>query len=517
VPGARLPGRVRRRRLLAAGLVAALVPASAHAAVTTKPQTSTATFDGLPAGVPVTAELVRNGLVIGTAPGLPLGTIFDVNAAPSACWAGFTPQILPGDVIRAGGQSMTVQDVTVGAPAAPVPGGNVVVSGSVPAGGTLAVTLPDQPAVAPIINGTNPFTATFATIVPSSSAQAAFTGGDGGTTIVTSTAGSAGPAGGCAAPFSPDAVTAVDGGHIIGGAPVINAANAGQPLILSGPTGQLDGTTIIASLSGVSSSSTVSGHTWSATFQPDQLALLPDGQIAAGVGASGATLGLLKDTTAPAQPTSSPPPGRYLNAPTVSLSSEPGARIRFTIDGSTPTAASPTYTAPIRVGSSSTIRAFATDAVGNAGPVAALAYELGPGAGSAGTTPGGSNNSNNTGTKPGTGKPATARITVLKVSKRLSLAKLRKQGLGVGVQLSQATGAVRFMVYRSTRRRGKRVYRLVASVVRSPSAPRYRARLDARSLGLVSVGLYRLKVVPGITRTTLDSGAARTIFLRVVR
>jgi Chitobiase/beta-hexosaminidase C-terminal domain len=508
VPGARLPSRVRRRRLLAAGVLAALIPASAQAAVTVTPATSSARFDGLPAGVPVTAELVRNGLVIGSAPGIPFGSTLDVNALPGACWAGFTPQILPGDIIRADGQSTTVQDVSVDAPVAD-PSGNAVVGGIAPDTGSLTVSL--QGVSQTLTSGLNPFSVTFAGTTATGSAQAAFTGGDGGTTIVTSPAGSPSPPVGCP-PFNPDAVTTVDSGHLIGGAPVINAANAQQPITISGPTGQGVGP-LDASLGGVPGSGAASGHTWSATFQPDQIAAMPDGQISAGVGASGATLGVLKDTTPPVSPTSSPPPGRYLNAPTVSLSSEPGARIHFTVDGSTPTAASPTYTAPVRVGSSSTIRAFATDSVGNAGPLAALAYQLG----SASTNPGTSNDPTNPGTKPGSAKPSAARITVLKISKRLSLRKLRKDGLGVGVQLGQGTGAVRFMVYRSTKRKNKRVYRLVASVVRSPSAPRYRTRLNARSLGLVSVGLYRLKVVPGNTRTTLDSGAARTIFLRVGR
>jgi hypothetical protein len=73
------------------------------------------------------------------------------------------------------------------------------------------------------------------------------------------------------------------------------------------------------------------------------------------------------------------------------------------------------------------------------------------------------------------------------------------------------------MMYRRATRKHRTVYRLVASVVRSPTSSRYRARLDARALGLVRTGVYRLRIVPGLTRTTLDADAARTIFLRVVR
>jgi plastocyanin len=82
------------------------------------------------------------------------------------------------------------------------------------------------------------------------------------------------------------------------------------------------------------------------------------------------------DTTAPPAPTASPPPGRYATAQDVALSGESGAVIRYTTDGTTPTASSTRYTAPIRVAATTTIRAIAVDAAGNQSPVAQLAYTI---------------------------------------------------------------------------------------------------------------------------------------------
>jgi len=81
------------------------------------------------------------------------------------------------------------------------------------------------------------------------------------------------------------------------------------------------------------------------------------------------------DTTPPPPPQASPAAGTYDGAQNVALSSEAGATIRYTLDGSTPTPTSTLYTGPIRVASSLTI-AIAIDAAANRSDVAAHAYTI---------------------------------------------------------------------------------------------------------------------------------------------
>jgi hypothetical protein len=62
-------------------------------------------------------------------------------------------------------------------------------------------------------------------------------------------------------------------------------------------------------------------------------------------------------------PTLSVAPGTYTTKKTLTLwDSTPGAVMHFTIDGSAPTAASPTYTGPIAIATTTTVKAFATAA-----------------------------------------------------------------------------------------------------------------------------------------------------------
>ncbi|WP_208712298.1 chitobiase/beta-hexosaminidase C-terminal domain-containing protein [Sinomonas sp. R1AF57] len=82
------------------------------------------------------------------------------------------------------------------------------------------------------------------------------------------------------------------------------------------------------------------------------------------------------DTTAPVI-TATPPGGAYPSGQTVTLSSnEPSTTIRYTTDGSTPTATSPTYTSPIPIGSGLTLKYFGKDAAGNSSAVATQTYTL---------------------------------------------------------------------------------------------------------------------------------------------
>ena len=85
---------------------------------------------------------------------------------------------------------------------------------------------------------------------------------------------------------------------------------------------------------------------------------------------------LTKDTTAPSAPRSSVAPGSYTSTQNVALSAAEGT-IRYTTDGSQPTSLSASYSKPISVSSSQTIKAVAIDAAGNASDVSSFGYAIG--------------------------------------------------------------------------------------------------------------------------------------------
>ncbi len=81
------------------------------------------------------------------------------------------------------------------------------------------------------------------------------------------------------------------------------------------------------------------------------------------------------DNTPPVT-TVNPPGGRFFNPVAVSLSTEEGAVIRYTTDGSEPTAASPAFEAPLPLDQPTTLRFCATDAAGNCEEVRTEQYEI---------------------------------------------------------------------------------------------------------------------------------------------
>ncbi len=82
-------------------------------------------------------------------------------------------------------------------------------------------------------------------------------------------------------------------------------------------------------------------------------------------------------TKTAAAPQFSPAGGTYSSAQTVTLSdSTPGASIRYTLNGSTPTSSSAGYSGPITVSSSTTIKALAMASGYAASPVATASYVI---------------------------------------------------------------------------------------------------------------------------------------------
>jgi hypothetical protein len=491
VPRAR-PTRAALRCLCAAVLTAAATAVPAHAAITTNLSRSTVATD-----VAGPIQLERNGIVIGSAGG----------PSPVTCWTRFTPEILPGDVVRVGPAAMTVADVTVNEPSLgstdPLTGATPFTIGGTAPAGDLTVELLDAGAAVASLAG--PFTAS-GTVAPrptDPSSRATFNAADG-TTVAESATNRC-------SNFSANAVTVVDQTHIVRGGPQLNIANTGSDLTLQGPG---SGPGLTATLGSLSKPATVTNNTWRATFTAADLATLPDGPIAAGV-TNGSGLTVTKDTVGPGPPVSTPPPGRYINAPSVTLSSsESNAVVHYTTDGSAPTMASPVYQTPIQVTTSQTIRAFAVDAADNPGPVVTLPYQLATSGGTPGL-PGTTPQTKPSGTTPSAIK---ARIGAISFTKRTSLRRLRSKGMTVTLELAQGTTAVRFTMYRRVKVKRHTRLKLVASLVRVPGrSGLYRAKLNARSIGLTTPGLYQLKIVPGLSRSTLEQSAARTVWLRVVR
>ncbi len=87
-------------------------------------------------------------------------------------------------------------------------------------------------------------------------------------------------------------------------------------------------------------------------------------------------------TTTVAAPTFSPPGGTYSSAQTVTISSATsGATIRYTVDGSTPTASSTLYSGPISVPNSRTVNAIALKSGSTNSAVSSATYTIGTQAG----------------------------------------------------------------------------------------------------------------------------------------
>jgi FtsP/CotA-like multicopper oxidase with cupredoxin domain len=84
------------------------------------------------------------------------------------------------------------------------------------------------------------------------------------------------------------------------------------------------------------------------------------------------------DTVAPVT-AAGPITGTYAAAPVVvSLTANKPATIHYTVDGSTPSAASPSYAGPITLAATTTIRYFATDLAGNAEEVKSGTWTIDP-------------------------------------------------------------------------------------------------------------------------------------------
>ncbi|MEQ1572772.1 MAG: chitobiase/beta-hexosaminidase C-terminal domain-containing protein [Vicinamibacterales bacterium] len=77
-------------------------------------------------------------------------------------------------------------------------------------------------------------------------------------------------------------------------------------------------------------------------------------------------------------PVATPPGGTYAQAQSVTLTAAAGATIRYTLDGQTPSAASPAYTTPLSIAATTTLKAGAFDQTGTPSATLTETYEIVP-------------------------------------------------------------------------------------------------------------------------------------------
>lgn len=132
--------------VLVGALALAVLPAAAAPPVEPRsiaalPQTDGVALEGYAAGVPVIVDVVRAGIVVGRSRPIspaPDGTttLATINSAvdPGGCWDDTTPDIIPGDVVRAtqGGviEDTAVNDIVITGPVMDDGGNAVTVSGT---------------------------------------------------------------------------------------------------------------------------------------------------------------------------------------------------------------------------------------------------------------------------------------------------------------------------------------------------------------------------------------------------
>ena len=262
-------------------------------------------------------------------------------------------------------------------------------------------------------------------------------------------------------------------------------------------------------------------QTWRAEFTAAQLDGLQDGTLTASAVytlGSGTVPGVprtfAKDTVAPAAPLATPGSGVYTSSQAVALqTADPAAKVHFAVGGATASAASPVAPAQLSITSSQSVSAIAVDPVGNTSGVARFDYtiqlappivQIIPGAGAA--------------TPPATQvlgeRSSSLAVSRLSLARRISVTRLRTQGLRTSMRVAPGTNTVRIAVYKA--RNGQRTGRALYVTTRAVRAGLLRVSL--RSRGLVAKlrpGTYVVEVRSGQSLDAL--GAVRRITFTVTR
>jgi len=374
--------------------------------------------EGLRNGENVLVQVRRNGVVVGSSqgPAANPGGTYMINH--DFCWDGYTPEILPGDVVTvrtaAGTDTVPVTDIAVTQ-------GPVVLGDTFTIRGTVTPRVPVgqlqveartndpirfRPLAPDVVDGVTgtiaydtatggDFTATFTGLSPEQVeaagnlgefhvAHVAATGAAGDpkeVTMATQGAPVPGPGCGLEAPAVTEAVTAVTPG-------LISRRNAGASLAVQGfardaaqVTVRLrdnDPSTAAAPTRTADLSAATGAQTWRTSFGPRALAGL-NGRVTVSASVDGVaatvTQAMLRDVVAPKAPTTSLPAGRYRRPQAVSINVPAGTRVRYTSGNGRQ--APPTATRgkrylgrQLRISSTTTLKMVAIDRAGNVSKVA---------------------------------------------------------------------------------------------------------------------------------------------------
>jgi hypothetical protein len=543
-----LPRAMKRWTPIAAAAIlgtAALAPpaGAAVANISDIIEVASNTSDVLIGGVDnANVELRRNGVVIatGTATGAVGGGEAGLNSdhAPGGCWAGFVPQMLPGDEVHnvTNGDFIVLGDVKVTSPVTEE-NGAVVFRGTVGAlapghgldatldpategfrwedgssGGQFLSAAAGNSGGSITEHGDGTWTARWTGLTGAEKQQAL--GGEPGASVgiehdIGPTGGEVtafhfgatpGGHGGCTEPYAPNEVSGFDRS-------AVNSANAGSALVVNGAA-QPGVTSVLVTLTdknGRTATQTVtpSGGAWSASVGAGDFA---DGPITASLqmsmaGGQFAGVGstIAKDTVAPGAPTANVAAGTYQQGFDVTLT---GENVRYTTDGSTPTAGSQASSSAIRVNQSQTVKAVSVDAAGNTSPVAEFAYTIRAPAAAAPNViaPG----------APRVVVPARLRLESLSVARRMTLRSARRNGVRALISAPNGAKVVRVRLRRGNKTIASVVRRVTGNGVLRVVLPR-----TSKQRRALKRGTYRLQITPGTSTQKLDGvTSSRTITLR---
>ncbi|MEA2250521.1 MAG: hypothetical protein QOI62_3160 [Solirubrobacteraceae bacterium] len=558
---------------LPADASAALVePPPPQYVVTVLPDTDMVTAAGYPRLTELTARLVRDGVTIATARGRTDNTgVFEVNH-DATCWRGTTPDIRPQDrLILASpgaaadvGEAMTTADVTAAPPELELDAlgnrtGRVIARGTARDADGTAMALDRVEhrilnrgleahlgvEVRQVVGAVAPDPAVVGGFVAvydgySDQVDDLLVAGQAETeswqvqTVDAErlgiTVAEAGQLGGPGAPGCPprvrSAVTASE-------PEAVNVAttDAAAPLVVSGTA--LDASDVVIALSdtdpttvdikrAVAPRPATGAQTWTASFAGADVATLTDGPLTATatftVGATtfvGRTLTILKDTVAPDAPTASPQPGTYAPGLAIALArTDPEAVVRYTANGSAPSASSLLAPARLSIPTSRTIRAIAIDRVGNSSPVASLAYVVEAPARVVAPTPTAAVLAAGLLGPPQQLPAAVLRLRAMSLAAKVRFARVRASGLTVTIDPPPEALYVRLRLHRVNPRFAPTPRQWIASTVRRVrgSGPQ---RVTWRTRVLKPGRTYRLEVTPGLSPRRL--GSPTVARFRVVR